>query len=110
MLETQRPAPKVQEPVRPVQKPVERVQPYQERHPTAYVAKSKDTVTITDKKEFTQDKESLSGKLFKKAKESYSKKDYASAIKEATSAQLLDLENKEIEEFIASVLTEALSK
>jgi tetratricopeptide (TPR) repeat protein len=59
---------------------------------------------------FTQDDASLGRMHFMKAHEFYNKRDFASAVKEASDAQQFDLANKEIEEFIEKVQLRALSE
>lgn len=55
-----------------------------------------------------KDNKALSKEHFEKAKRSYKKGDFATAIKEALDAQYLNPANKEIEEFIEKVQTRAL--
>lgn len=57
-----------------------------------------------------KDDKELSKNHFEKAKQSYDREDYATAIKEALDAQQLNPANKEIEKFIDKVQTRALSK
>jgi len=57
-----------------------------------------------------KDDKELSKSHFEKAKQSYEKEDYATAIKEALDAQQLNPADKEIEKFIDKVQTRALSK
>lgn len=59
---------------------------------------------------FRQDDLALSRKHFDKAKKSYNKDDYATALKEALDAQYLDPTNQEIEEFIGKVRVRLISK
>ncbi len=54
------------------------------------------------------DSKALSQEYFEKAKQSYNKGDFATAIKEALDAQYLDPANEEIEKFIEKVQTRAL--
>ncbi|PIP19962.1 MAG: hypothetical protein COT38_02305 [Candidatus Omnitrophica bacterium CG08_land_8_20_14_0_20_41_16] len=49
-------------------------------------------------------------KHFKRAKDSYNKEDYATAVKEALDAQNLDPDNKDIEDFIERTQHRALSR
>jgi len=55
-------------------------------------------------------KNTESAQLFKNAKESYARKDYAEAFKEALDALQLDPTNKNIEKFIEKVQNEALTR
>lgn len=57
-----------------------------------------------------KDDKELSKSHFEKAKQSYEKKDYATAIKEALDAQQLNPADKEIKKFIDKVQTRALSE
>jgi len=57
-----------------------------------------------------KDDKALSRHHFEKAKQSYNKQDYATAIKEALDAQHLDSANEEIEKFIEKTQTRALSR
>lgn len=56
------------------------------------------------------DDKMLARKRFMKAKDSYAKSDYATAIKEALDAQYLDPDNKDISEFIEKTQHRALSR
>lgn len=64
----------------------------------------------TQKTVMEKDDKELAKNHFGKAKQSYDKEDYATAIKEALDAQQLDPANKEIEKFIEKVQTRALSR
>ncbi|MFA5145449.1 MAG: tetratricopeptide repeat protein [Candidatus Omnitrophota bacterium] len=64
----------------------------------------------TQKSAARQDDKGLSRNHFDKAKRSYLKGDYATAIKEALDAQQLDPSNRQIEDFIDKTRTRALSK
>lgn len=64
----------------------------------------------TEKSILKQDNNALAKKHFEKAKRSYNKQDYATAIKEALDAQYLDPANTEIEKFIEKVQIRALSR
>lgn len=64
----------------------------------------------TQKTILKKDDKELSKSHFEKAKRSYEKQDYATAIKEASDAQQLNPSNEEIEKFIEKVQTRALSK
>jgi tetratricopeptide (TPR) repeat protein len=66
--------------------------------------------TSIQKSILKKDDSALARKHFEKAKQSYDKQDYATAIKEALDALQLDPANPEIDEFIAKVQTRALSK
>jgi len=57
-----------------------------------------------------KDDSALSNKHFDKAKQSYDRGDFATAIKEAVDAQQLNPANREIEKFIEKVQLRALSK
>lgn len=79
------------------------------------VLKEREILRLTEKMSkprtlFTQDDKSLARMHFSKAEESFSKKDYATAIKEALDAQQFDPANEEIEKFIEKVQLRALSK
>jgi len=52
----------------------------------------------------------LARKNFMKAKDSFNKEDYATAVKKASDAQVLDPDNKDIEEFIERSQIRALSR
>jgi Flp pilus assembly protein TadD len=56
------------------------------------------------------DEQGVASMHFTKAKQSFNKKDYATAVKEALDAQQLDPTNEEIEKFIEKVQLRALSK
>lgn len=56
------------------------------------------------------DAQANSRRSFQKAKASYKRRDYASALKEALNAQQLDPANKDIEKFIEKVQLQALTK
>ena len=56
------------------------------------------------------DDQSVASMHFTKAKQSYNKKDYATAVKEALDAQQLDPANEEIEKFIERAQLRALTK
>lgn len=56
------------------------------------------------------DDKMLAKKHFRKAKESYEKDDYATAVKEALDAQYMDPDNKEIRDFIEKAQHRALSR
>ena len=58
----------------------------------------------------SHDDKLLAHKNFIKAKDSFNKEDYATAVKRASDAQVLDPENKDIEEFIERSQTRALSR
>jgi Flp pilus assembly protein TadD len=60
------------------------------------------------KSRLRKDNKALSQEHFEKAKRSYNKGDFATAIKEALDAQYLDPTNEEIEKFIEKVQTRAL--
>lgn len=65
---------------------------------------------VNQKDILKQDNKALGNKYFQKAKQSYEKEDYATAIKEALDAQQLEPANKEIEKFIEKVQIRALSR
>jgi hypothetical protein len=60
------------------------------------------------KSRLRKDNKALSQEHFEKAKRSYNKGDFATAIKEALDAQYLDPANEEIEKFIEKAQTRAL--
>jgi len=60
------------------------------------------------KSRLRKDNKALSQEYFEKAKRSYNKGDFATAMKEALNAQYLDPANEEIEKFIEKVQTRAL--
>jgi tetratricopeptide (TPR) repeat protein len=66
--------------------------------------------TANEKYLLRNDDNMLSMKYFKKARDSYAKDDYASAVKEALDAQYLDPDNKDIQDFIEKAQRRALSR
>ncbi|MFH1355350.1 MAG: tetratricopeptide repeat protein [Candidatus Omnitrophota bacterium] len=65
---------------------------------------------LSEKHIIREDDAALSEQFFQKAQESYEREDYATALRAAVDAYLLDPTNKEIEQFIQKVQTRALSR